>query len=327
MYRISVYVIVFIKGKKVNTGYTITKRASSGKKWKQNFIQFDAFTHTSTTNSNFFLFRISLALLPLVIRSIMQNGFMKRCLFIVSHMPPCQYWICSRIVATIGDSLLMLLIISVIHCTHRHRIYKYIWDWLDSWWVLITQYHNHNAEIEIESNFDYIWILITFEKKIFLHQLCELGNLSTHICLRNLRPAGTRVRKIPVPDWNPLTQLFKWVEHMSTHSIFHSMILQFISYWIICVFAVWYRVQIIPMKLAPGYSSQSWLAVRQPPSLHSPASIKWPFGLMESTATTETNSETTRKTVQQSFHSFCKRWSVFRFFSSDLLNLRITIFG
>lgn len=41
--------------------------------------------------------------------------------------------------------------------------------------------------------------------------LCELGNLSTHIALRNLRPAGTRVRKIPVPDSNPLTQLFNFV--------------------------------------------------------------------------------------------------------------------
>lgn len=42
-------------------------------------------------------------------------------------------------------------------------------------------------------------------------QLCELGNLATHLALRNLRPPGTNVRKIPVPDWNPLTQLFKWV--------------------------------------------------------------------------------------------------------------------
>ncbi|XP_031639693.1 probable very-long-chain enoyl-CoA reductase art-1 [Contarinia nasturtii] len=41
--------------------------------------------------------------------------------------------------------------------------------------------------------------------------LCELGNLATHIALRNLRPPGTRVRKIPVPDWNPLTNLFNYV--------------------------------------------------------------------------------------------------------------------
>lgn len=39
--------------------------------------------------------------------------------------------------------------------------------------------------------------------------LCELGNFAIHINLRNLRPPGTRVRKIPVPDSNLFTQLFK----------------------------------------------------------------------------------------------------------------------
>lgn len=40
---------------------------------------------------------------------------------------------------------------------------------------------------------------------------CELGNFSVHILLRNLRPAGSKVRKIPFPDWNPLNQLFNFV--------------------------------------------------------------------------------------------------------------------
>ncbi|KAL5287303.1 TECR family protein [Megaselia abdita] len=39
--------------------------------------------------------------------------------------------------------------------------------------------------------------------------LCELGNFSIHMTLRNLRPAGSKVRKIPVPDANPLSKLFK----------------------------------------------------------------------------------------------------------------------
>lgn len=42
-------------------------------------------------------------------------------------------------------------------------------------------------------------------------QLCELGNFSVHIALRNLRPPGTKVRRIPVADSNPFTKLFKWV--------------------------------------------------------------------------------------------------------------------
>lgn len=41
--------------------------------------------------------------------------------------------------------------------------------------------------------------------------ISELGNFSIHINLRNLRPAGTSVRKIPVPDSNPLTFLFNYV--------------------------------------------------------------------------------------------------------------------
>lgn len=39
----------------------------------------------------------------------------------------------------------------------------------------------------------------------------ELGNFSVHVAFRNMRPAGTRTRKIPVPDSNPLTQLFNLV--------------------------------------------------------------------------------------------------------------------
>ncbi|KZC06731.1 Trans-2,3-enoyl-CoA reductase, partial [Dufourea novaeangliae] len=41
--------------------------------------------------------------------------------------------------------------------------------------------------------------------------LCELGNLSIHIALRNLRPANSTVRKIPVATGNPFTALFNLV--------------------------------------------------------------------------------------------------------------------
>ncbi|XP_045503019.1 probable very-long-chain enoyl-CoA reductase art-1 [Colias croceus] len=41
--------------------------------------------------------------------------------------------------------------------------------------------------------------------------ICELGNFSIHILLKNLRPPGTKVRRIPVPDGNPFTQLFNFV--------------------------------------------------------------------------------------------------------------------
>jgi very-long-chain enoyl-CoA reductase len=42
-------------------------------------------------------------------------------------------------------------------------------------------------------------------------QFCELGNLSIHVALRNLRPPGSKVRKIPYPTSNPFTQLFNLV--------------------------------------------------------------------------------------------------------------------
>lgn len=42
-------------------------------------------------------------------------------------------------------------------------------------------------------------------------QFSELGNLSIHLLLRNLRPPGTKVRKIPVPTSNPFTQLYAFV--------------------------------------------------------------------------------------------------------------------
>ncbi|KAK3933392.1 putative very-long-chain enoyl-CoA reductase art-1 [Frankliniella fusca] len=44
-----------------------------------------------------------------------------------------------------------------------------------------------------------------------LFVISELGNLSIHIALRNLRPPGTKVRRIPVPTGNPFTLLFNFV--------------------------------------------------------------------------------------------------------------------
>ncbi|XP_053653918.1 probable very-long-chain enoyl-CoA reductase art-1 [Cherax quadricarinatus] len=41
--------------------------------------------------------------------------------------------------------------------------------------------------------------------------LCEFGNFSIHMALRNLRPPGSKERKIPYPDSNPMTQLFNAV--------------------------------------------------------------------------------------------------------------------
>lgn len=41
--------------------------------------------------------------------------------------------------------------------------------------------------------------------------LCEYGNFACHLLFRNLRPAGSSVRKIPIPNADPFTQLFRFV--------------------------------------------------------------------------------------------------------------------
>uniref|UniRef100_A0AAF5I431 EB domain-containing protein n=1 Tax=Strongyloides stercoralis TaxID=6248 RepID=A0AAF5I431_STRER len=54
--------------------------------------------------------------------------------------------------------------------------------------------------------------------------LSELGNLSIHILLRNLRPEGSKVRKIPKPDGNPFTLLFNYVSCPNYSYEFYSWI-------------------------------------------------------------------------------------------------------
>ena len=46
---------------------------------------------------------------------------------------------------------------------------------------------------------------------LFFFMFCELGNFSIHIALKNLRPAGSKVRKIPLPTNNPFTLMFNYV--------------------------------------------------------------------------------------------------------------------
>ncbi len=41
--------------------------------------------------------------------------------------------------------------------------------------------------------------------------LCEIGNFSVHVTLRNLRPPGTKERRIPYPDSNPMSLMFYFV--------------------------------------------------------------------------------------------------------------------
>lgn len=40
--------------------------------------------------------------------------------------------------------------------------------------------------------------------------ICELGNYSIHTLLRDLRPPGTKERKVPYPNSNPLTAMYNF---------------------------------------------------------------------------------------------------------------------
>lgn len=44
-----------------------------------------------------------------------------------------------------------------------------------------------------------------------LFVIAELGNLSIHLAFKSMRPAGSKVRKIPFPNSNPFTSLFSLV--------------------------------------------------------------------------------------------------------------------
>uniref|UniRef100_A0A3B3BKQ3 Trans-2,3-enoyl-CoA reductase b n=1 Tax=Oryzias melastigma TaxID=30732 RepID=A0A3B3BKQ3_ORYME len=43
---------------------------------------------------------------------------------------------------------------------------------------------------------------------LILFLFCQIGNFSIHIALRNLRPPGSKTRKIPYPTKNPFTWIF-----------------------------------------------------------------------------------------------------------------------
>ncbi|XP_017790718.1 PREDICTED: very-long-chain enoyl-CoA reductase [Habropoda laboriosa] len=70
--------------------------------------------------------------------------------------------------------------------------------------AMYVAYHVNHPLYTAPSQCQYLVGLATFA-------LCEVGNLSIHIALRNLRPPGSTVRKIPVPTSNPFTALFNLV--------------------------------------------------------------------------------------------------------------------
>ncbi|PBC31679.1 Trans-2,3-enoyl-CoA reductase [Apis cerana cerana] len=74
------------------------------------------------------------------------------------------------------------------------------------YWIfaMYVAYHVNHPWYTAPKQFQFLVGLVTFV-------LCELGNLSIHLALRDLRPAGSTVRKIPVPTNNLFTLLFNFV--------------------------------------------------------------------------------------------------------------------
>lgn len=69
---------------------------------------------------------------------------------------------------------------------------------------MYVAYHVNHPLYTPPSNTKFLIGVVTFF-------LCEFGNLSIHLALRNLRPPGTTIRKIPVATGNPFTILFNFV--------------------------------------------------------------------------------------------------------------------
>ncbi|KAI4890442.1 hypothetical protein NFI96_027082 [Prochilodus magdalenae] len=60
---------------------------------------------------------------------------------------------------------------------------------------------------------DTLETLITYGEQqvklaLIVFLFCQIGNFSIHIALRNLRPPGSKTRKIPYPTKNPFTWIF-----------------------------------------------------------------------------------------------------------------------
>ena len=70
--------------------------------------------------------------------------------------------------------------------------------------TLYVAYHINHPSFTPPSETKFLIGAITFVT-------CEMGNLSIHLALRNLRPPGTTIRKIPKPTGNPFTLLFNHV--------------------------------------------------------------------------------------------------------------------
>ncbi|KAG5320607.1 TECR reductase, partial [Acromyrmex heyeri] len=80
-----------------------------------------------------------------------------------------------------------------------HNLFKNCsYYWL---FAMYVAYHTNHPLYTAPSKFQ-------FHIGSIIFVLCELGNLSIHIALRNLRPPGTTVRKVPMPTKNPFTALF-----------------------------------------------------------------------------------------------------------------------
>lgn len=71
--------------------------------------------------------------------------------------------------------------------------------------AFIAYYNNH--PLYTEPSFGAIQISLGFISFV----LSQIGNLSIHLAFKNMRPAGTKERKIPMPDSNPFTLLFRLV--------------------------------------------------------------------------------------------------------------------
>jgi very-long-chain enoyl-CoA reductase len=139
-------------------------------------------------------------------------------------------WIYSRPALFYGEQAASLPVAPVVHIAAACWAFHYAKRLLET--LFVHRFSHSTMPLRnLFKNCSYYWIFAGYVAYYVNHPLytppilgslqvfsglvgflfCEFGNLSTHLTFRNLRPPGSKERKIPKPTQNPFTWMFDFV--------------------------------------------------------------------------------------------------------------------